>query len=109
MAYLKPITPTLRTGLSWFASFVLPTTLLILTFFYSHARHLPDYLLTLDAVEQLVHSGSVPPVEFVDGSAQTLPHNWAKNTPSDNNLWYRAILELNVPPNRLWGVCTCRR
>ncbi|MEZ5584373.1 MAG: 7TM diverse intracellular signaling domain-containing protein, partial [Candidatus Competibacteraceae bacterium] len=60
-------------------------------------------MLTLDAVEKAVHSGSVPPVEFVDGPLQTLPHDWAQDSPPANNLWYRAILDLNVPPNRLWG------
>ncbi|NJN46537.1 MAG: hypothetical protein HC808_08720 [Candidatus Competibacteraceae bacterium] len=104
MAYHKPIAATFKTSVSWLASFVLPTVLLILAFFYSHSHHLPDYLLTIDTVEQLAYSGSNPPAEFNDGTAQTLPHDWAQNPPLQDHLWYRTILDLNVPPNRLWGV-----
>ncbi|MCP5424766.1 MAG: hypothetical protein H6970_06815 [Gammaproteobacteria bacterium] len=105
MVGCKPTKRVFTTTLGWVASFILPTLLLLVAFFYSHTRHLPDHVLTLDAIQRIAHDSPLLPGAYEQGSEQPLPHNWAEQPPPhDGALWYRSILVLNVPPNRLWGV-----
>ncbi len=66
---------------------------------------LPKERLTLSKVAFIPADasipGDIPPAIWTE---TTLPDTWQDRNPAARNVWYQAEIELNVPPNRLWGV-----
>ncbi|MEZ5559561.1 MAG: hypothetical protein R3E86_13585 [Pseudomonadales bacterium] len=61
--------------------------------------------LRLDSAERLVATAPDPARLPVDGwQPVKLPDDWLHRGLQGTEVWYRARIDLNVPPNRLWAV-----
>ena len=87
----------------WLFALGVPLWLGWLGFNHSYANWLPEAQLTVDTARLVLDDAQEPPPPD-RGVPVALPHDWARETPAAALAWYTAELELNVPPNRLWGV-----
>ena len=70
---------------------------------YSYAQRLPETQLAITTM-QVVFSDQPDPYSVPLGVPVTLPHDWSRQTPVTDIAWYSVVLDLDVPPNRLWGI-----
>lgn len=94
------IAKALGTGL-----FILGTPAILgwFAFSYSYRDHLPEAILSVEAMGFIATEQSSPP-ESQSSLHVALPDDWTKSRHGISQGWYRGIIELNVPPNRLWGI-----
>ncbi len=60
--------------------------------------------LEITAMERLVAAADTPAGLPADGwQAVTLPEDWLHDGVAGTEVWYRARINLDVPPNRLWA------
>ena len=97
------VSPSLTTLAGWLFVLGVPLWLGWLGFNHSYADWLPEAQLTVDKA-RLVLDDALEPPPPERGVPVALPHDWSKATPVAALAWYTAELELNVPPNRLWGI-----
>lgn len=72
---------------------------------YLHRAPLPAETLTIQAVRFLdTDARAIPAAADHGWSARALPDDWADRAPRRSIGWYRVALDLNVAPDRLWGV-----
>lgn len=73
-------------------------------FTFSYSRDLPDAQIAIDKMH-FVASASSGPVSIEKRDPQLrLPHDWRTLPHGVREGWYVAVLTLDVPPNRLWGI-----
>jgi signal transduction histidine kinase len=97
------VSPSLTTLAGWLFAFGVPLWLGWLGFNHSYADWLTEAQLTVDTARLVLDDAKEPPPPD-RGVPVVLPHDWSKATPVAALAWYTAELELNVPPNRLWGI-----
>ena len=71
---------------------------------YLHQTPLTDDVLVIDHAEFTPLQGSELPTMEVSWSEKVLPDDWWTHPTPKQEGWYRIKLNLNVPPNRLWGI-----
>ncbi len=87
---------------SWLLILSLPSALGWFAFNYSYRDNLPEALLTIDSADFIAFDqASASPSDPVISAR--LPDDWSKTHPHSIQGWYLSTIELNVPPNRLWG------
>jgi len=73
----------------------------------AHLYELPDeqHVLRIDRVQRLVSDAREPSGLSDAGAVEiSLPDDWLLEGVEAEDVWYRLVLDLNVPPDRLWGV-----
>ena len=78
--------------LSWYA------------FTFSHTQLLPEAVLPLQQVLLLETAQDTPPPLEAPSTLISLPDHWNDRPVNSATAWYLGIINLNVPPNRLWGI-----
>ena len=73
-------------------------------FTFSHQQLLPEAVLPLTEAFFIASEQATPPALETPGQTRTLPDNWAITGSTSTQGWYLAVVDLNVPPNRLWGI-----
>lgn len=76
---------------------------------YDYRKSLPESRIDVNKVYFNRGDAAVPPEEHDEyGDLLELPYNWRESghiTDKDEGTgWYTAVIDLNVPPNRLWVV-----
>jgi len=75
---------------------------------YDYRNSLPEARIDINHVHFDQGESASPPEEYDYGDMLELPYNWREDghaTDKDEGTgWYTAVINLNVPPNRLWVV-----
>jgi signal transduction histidine kinase len=75
---------------------------------YDYRRALPEARIDVNALQFTRGEAGSPPEQDY-GHSLDLPYNWREDGHPDSDKevgtgWYTAVIDLNVPPNRLWVV-----
>ena len=81
-----------------------PTLLGWQAFTFTHQQLLPETVLPLTQAFFIASVQSTPPNLETTSQTRNLPDNWAVHDNSTDQGWYLSVINLNVPPNRLWGI-----
>jgi len=82
----------------------LPTLLGWQAFTFSHQQLLPEAVLALNQAFFIASEQATPPSLETPAQARDLPDDWVSRADTLSQGWYLAVINLNVPPNRLWGI-----
>ena len=72
--------------------------------FYAHQLHLPDAHISIREVHVVNNESIEIPKDNARYVSTDLPDVWRKKNRTSSNVWYKAPIVLNVPPDRLWGI-----
>jgi signal transduction histidine kinase len=83
---------------------MLVVALLVSIVWMSHQLSRPDVALAIDHMEFTAISSDTLPGQSSQWQPVSLPDDWYHSDRLHKEGWYRHIFNLQVPPNRLWGI-----
>ena len=86
------------------SALLLGVLLLSLLVFFIHRLSTPDVALAVHDVDMVYGEHGLDELGDKVWERVTLPHDWHADHEDVNAAWYRVKLDLNVAPERLWGV-----